>query len=49
MPVVPFMFSGRGANAAILDDVIDAAARVDLPSPPLLFGSVAHTIAFVSH
>lgn len=48
VPVVPFVFSGRGANAGILSDVVDDAAQVDLLSPPLLIGSIAHTTAFVS-
>ena len=46
VPVVPFI--GFGSSAGSLRNVLDGAARVDLPSPLLLFGSSTFTTAFVS-
>ena len=41
-------FFGFGSSGGSLRNVDDGASRVDLPSPPLLFGSSTFTTAFVS-
>ena len=46
MPVVPFV--GFGSSDGTLRNVLDGGKGVNLPSPPLWFGSATFTSAFVS-
>ena len=45
-PFVPFV--NFGSSGGSLRFVLDGSRRVDLPSPPLVFGSSTFTTAFVS-